>query len=306
MERTNLPSSTQRLRQAMSALEAYETERIGPSRLPFRTTGTPLLFHVMHGGPTGSDGRKALRDLLKSTVHLRPSGSRGATRSIDRSAGDGRFLFFSVARDYEGSDTGLGAESDRPSTFDAPVLAFDIDDVAARGPVGYRAGDLIWPYAHLYAEMEGLDEDEAEGLVDADGGEVHPSIATVRSLRILADAATSFDLDLARTMTRLEALWLRGGDAEREVVSERARSTLVAIAEVVRSADLPRSAMDRVLRTLANPFWIRAPAWPASLGMACLGEVLLQGEIPVAAARFVAMPPASFGGHATWYSPNEL
>ncbi len=221
-------------------------------------------------------------------------------------AGDGAYLFFSIARDYEGSDTGLADDRDRPTTFDVPVLAFDVGDLEAHGLVSYRAGDLIWPYAYLFCAMEGLDEDEAEDLLDAEGGEVTASPQTVNALRALAAAATSSDPTLVRSMMQLESLWLQAGPADRAAVTARARALLVPIAQSVMAAGLPARVTERVLHRLGDPFWMKAPPWPRSLGVACLGEVLLRGDLPVNVARFVAVPPAVHGGHATWYALNEL
>jgi len=248
--------------------------------MPFSTTA-PLVFHHLFSLPEDDRGRQMLLALLGADATLSPRGDRsgdwssfGAKRVSkfdirDQMAGDGRFLFFSVCRPLSGPEP-IGLEGGY-----VPTLAFDLDDLASRGNIGWRPHDLFASYGHLMERKRG---------------------SATRDLQRLARLATVPDPEIVRKLVALEALVLAEPVRARAIEDEA--YDVVLRRQVAASRRAP-SAIDWVapfrLRYEAEEDAAGPPGFPVTLRSQATSEVLLEGRLPLRRARFMFA-----GNGATW------
>lgn len=204
----------------------------------------PLLFHVLHSMPEGPEGARALERLFGSGEPLVPGKPRrGAMGRLDREAGDGACLFFSPLRPFHGVPT--------PSR---PTLGFDLDALAARGPVGWRPHDLLPSYG----------EAESRG----------------EPLEATAEAHTVWGKRSVETLLRAEASRLRGGSGAASRASDEVLAVFGAPG-VLGCPKGPRCAFD------AFNIPPSVDRWPDALRSIVRSEVMLVGGVPARDASWV-------------------
>lgn len=192
--------------------------RLGSSRLPW-STEHPLVFHDLTSLHCRNCRERrmtpyaVLTKLLLENAVLSPASKRRATKekfwggdeeatmslNTDEFSGDVDWLFFTPLRKYDGMDV------DKPLAGSA-VLAFDFDEWASRGQIGWRPLDLISPFK-LTQEYVGWKYRRKPNSREM----------LAKHLRQMADCYTITDRDLVRKLVHLEAEHLSGSpDAQRE------------------------------------------------------------------------------------------
>lgn len=196
--------------------EKIKYQRLGPAGFPWNPDH-PLVFHVLTSAtgkatPSPSGGVKSpyavLTKALLEDRSLKPIATRrkleekfwgtgeAVTMSLgktDQQSGDDAWLFFTPHRTVDGCTTEL-----EPGLA---ALAYDYDEWAAMGEIGWRPLDVIAPVDSTvrYAELTYKNRDTR--LEN-----------TRKMLRILTDCLTVKDRGLIRELVRLDGLAL-GGDS---------------------------------------------------------------------------------------------
>jgi hypothetical protein len=244
-------------------------EFTGTSGIPWQD-GSPLVFHVLTS--LGSHGWDRFVDLVCHGASLvpaaeRPAGERSWGRQptrlfdYDRLAGDDRYLFLSVARPYSvpGSDPYRASGGrDQP-----PAVAFDLADLFRLGRVAYRPRDIWW-----HVRDGRVDEGDADQMVR------------------VARAMTVTKRSTVEALVGLETGMLKAPDdgSLRESIKRR-------VAAIWRNRARTAWRNEYVTREdFLHAFEQRYPIWPYSLGTATDTEVLFEGTLPLAAARFCYNP----------------
>lgn len=239
-------------------------ERVGPSSLPWSPSDV-LCFHRLSHAGDGAAGHARLVADARRGMALRPASSRpGQDRgigSLDVSAGDGRFVFFSPCAPV-GGEPSLEPEGEARDWHHRPAVAYAASKLFAMGRVGWRPHDLI--HAYEAAAMGGRRS----------------------SLGSVSRAGTAWARRDVVEMLRLYAAHLRAaGDGEaREAVAARARLAVVRLgARAKGERDIDWSEPFKTPEELGLDV---EDAWPDVLGCGPTPEIIVAAEVPLSVADY--------------------
>jgi hypothetical protein len=256
--------------------------RLLDRRFPWSTT-RPLLFHQLHTLPEGEAGTAALGRLLDDDALLIPrfypqgptwkaEGGEGSRMwGRDHLASDDGSIFLSTCRPLNGTAPMHGGAG----RGHIPTLAFDLDDLASRGNIGWRPHDLFNVYGNL------------SDLLDMDADGERASAADRRKVASLlqgvARYGTIWNLAMARRLLVLEARALLA-------MPDPGGLRVEAESALQERTGGPR----RRERHRYGIYWLAFIDKPASTGKAfpdvleftSRPEILVAGSVPVRLARF--------------------
>lgn len=205
--------------------------------------GVDYVFHTLTGQGTGTEATEFAQGLLARNAAIMPSDKRtedwtigfpGDIEDVDEMAGDDQWAFFRPGEPY----TGWRCDGGIRVTF-----AFDVEQLFARGVVGWRPHDLFYAYSGI------------------DHGWSMP-----RDLRLIAEYATIADQRLVRQLVKASIASLSCPKEGRRLASKltpkwvrsHARPGIAKVAKLVswdKSPSLAEVVFNGVLPLRAAHAW---------------------------------------------------